>query len=139
MNLIGPFTISKALLISSICSIVIGLVTLAYTPFLSVDSESRATAFPDKITADIFGLPVSRPHLYEASGLGAAIDASVGLGIHKDFTAAVSAMTLLGETFQPDPKAHEIYNELYTKVYLKLYDRLKPLYHDLQQILEKER
>jgi len=92
-----------------------------------------------QITADIFGLPVSRPHLYEASGLGAAIDASVGLGIHKDFTAAVSAMTHLGETFQPDPKAHEIYNELYTKVYLKLYDRLKPLYHDLQQILEKER
>ncbi len=92
-----------------------------------------------QITADIFGLPVSRPHLYEASGLGAAIDASVGLGIHNDFTAAVSAMTHLGDTFQPDPKAHEIYDELYTKVYLKLYDRLKPLYHDLQEILEKKR
>ena len=33
-----------------------------------------------QITADIFGLPASRPHLYETSGLGAAIDAAVGLG-----------------------------------------------------------
>ena len=38
-----------------------------------------------QITADIFGLPTTRPHLYEASGLGAAIDAAVGLGLHPDF------------------------------------------------------
>jgi sugar (pentulose or hexulose) kinase len=31
-----------------------------------------------QITADIFGLPVTRPHVYEASGLGAAIDVAVG-------------------------------------------------------------
>ena len=34
------------------------------------------------LTADIFGLPVGRPHTHETSGLGAAIDAAVGLGIH---------------------------------------------------------
>src|SRR5205814_1703973 len=37
-----------------------------------------------QITADVFGLPASRPHVYEASGLGAAIDAAVGVGIHPD-------------------------------------------------------
>ncbi len=87
-----------------------------------------------QITADIFGLPVSRPHLYEASGLGAAIDASVGLGIHKDFTAAVTAMTHLGDTFYPDDKAHAVYDALYRQVYLKMYDRLKPLYQELRKI-----
>ena len=35
-----------------------------------------------QVTADVFNLPTSRPHLYETSGLGAAIDAAVGLGLH---------------------------------------------------------
>ena len=30
-----------------------------------------------QITADVFGMPASRPHVYDASGLGAAIDAAV--------------------------------------------------------------
>jgi sugar (pentulose or hexulose) kinase len=41
-----------------------------------------------QLTADIFGLP-ARAHVYESSGLGAAIAASVGLGWHADFPAAV--------------------------------------------------
>jgi len=35
-----------------------------------------------QLTADVFGLPTSRPHTHETSGLGAAIDAAVGLGLH---------------------------------------------------------
>lgn len=87
-----------------------------------------------QITADIFGLPVSRPHVYEASGLGAAIDASVGLNIYPDFKSAIREMTHLGETFQPDPSAHRIYDELYEKVYLKMYGRLRPLYESIRKI-----
>jgi len=37
-----------------------------------------------QVTADIFGLPTAKPHIYETSGLGAAIDAAVGLGLHSD-------------------------------------------------------
>jgi sugar (pentulose or hexulose) kinase len=33
-----------------------------------------------QITADVFNLPAERPHLYETSGLGAAMIAAVGLG-----------------------------------------------------------
>ncbi len=81
-----------------------------------------------QLTADIFGLPVSRPHLYEASGLGAAIDAAVGVGIHRDFNSAVGAMTRLGETFMPNPQTHARYNELYNGVYKNMYKQLRPLY-----------
>jgi sugar (pentulose or hexulose) kinase len=81
-----------------------------------------------QLTADIFGLPVSRPHLYEASGLGAAIDAAVGAGIHQDFNSAVGAMTRLGETFVPNPQTHARYNELYNGVYKNMYKQLRPLY-----------
>ena len=54
-----------------------------------------------QLSADIFGLPAERPHVYEASGLGAAIDCAVGLGLYPDFAAAIAAMTRVGEVFQP--------------------------------------
>ena len=85
-----------------------------------------------QLTADVFGLATSRPHTYEASGLGAAIDAAVGLKLHPDFETAVKEMTRLGDTFEPDRAAHAIYDELYHTVYRKMYDRLKPLYEAIR-------
>ncbi|MBL8115532.1 MAG: FGGY-family carbohydrate kinase [Acidobacteria bacterium] len=87
-----------------------------------------------QITADIFGLPASRPHVSEASGLGAAIDVAVGLGIHSSFETAVKEMTRLGRTFTPRPEVHETYDALYTRVYKQLYPRLKPLYDEIRSI-----
>lgn len=87
-----------------------------------------------QLTADIFGLPITRPHLYEASGLGSAIDAAVGLGLHPDFNTAVSEMTHLGVSFEPNPTHHRIYDELYNRVYLHMYGRLRPLYKQIQDI-----
>ncbi len=87
-----------------------------------------------QITADVFGLPAERPHTYETSGLGAAIDAAVGLGLHADFDTAVTQMTHRGDVFLPDAKAHKLYQQLYRQVYLKMYGRLSPLYHAIQQI-----
>jgi sugar (pentulose or hexulose) kinase len=86
-----------------------------------------------QLTADVFGLPASRPHVYEASGLGAAMDAAVGLRLHPDFQAALHEMTRLGQTFEPDSAAHRMYNDLYQQVYLRMYDRLRPLYDSMRQ------
>ena len=87
-----------------------------------------------QITADIFGMPTAKPHIYETSGLGAAIDAAVGLGIHPDFKSAVKAMTHVGEVYEPDQKNHRLYNQLYHDVYRKMYKRLKPLYERIREI-----
>lgn len=87
-----------------------------------------------QIAADIFGLPAARPHVYEASGLGAAIDAAVGLGLYPDFPAAVAAMTRVGQVFEPDPRAHAVYDALFHQVYRRMYDRLKPLYTTLRRL-----
>jgi sugar (pentulose or hexulose) kinase len=46
-----------------------------------------------QLTADIFGLPAARAHVYETSGLGAAIAIAAGLGLHQDFDSATRAMT----------------------------------------------
>ncbi len=87
-----------------------------------------------QLTADVFGLPASRPHTYETSGLGAAIDAAVGLGLHPSFEAAVAAMTRMAETRDPDPVSHALYDDLYRSVYLPLYERLQPLYEEIRRI-----
>jgi sugar (pentulose or hexulose) kinase len=87
-----------------------------------------------QLTADIFGLPTSRPHVYEASGLGAAIDLAVGLGLQPGFEAAVQDMTRVGDTFDPNPENRRIYDELYARVYLKMYKRLRPLYEEIREI-----
>ena len=87
-----------------------------------------------QLTADIFGLPTAKPHLYETSGLGAAIDAAVGLKLHPDFKTAVRAMTHVGEVYEPDQRNHRLYQALYHGVYKKMYKRLKPLYKRIREI-----
>lgn len=87
-----------------------------------------------QLTADVFGLPAERPHTYETSGLGAAIDAAVGLGLHPDFETAVNAMTRVGDVFHPQPDTQKLYERLYREVYLKMYPQLQPLYRKIRDI-----
>ena len=87
-----------------------------------------------QITADVFGLPVVRLENFEASCMGAAIDASIGLKLHPNFETAVGAMVRSGKTFEPDPKNHVVYEQLYRSVYQPLYPRLRPLYQFLQSM-----
>lgn len=87
-----------------------------------------------QLTADIFGLPAERPHTYETSGLGAAIDAAVGLGLHPDFDTAVKAMTRVGRVFEPNPETQALYDRLYREIYLKIYGQLQPLYKKIRDI-----
>jgi sugar (pentulose or hexulose) kinase len=87
-----------------------------------------------QITANIFNLPTERPHLYETSGLGAAVIAAVGLGLHPDFATAVREMTRVGQVFQPEAQHVRIYDQLYEKVYCRMYQRLQPLYQEIREI-----
>ena len=67
-------------------------------------------------------------------GMGAAIDAAIGLGIHPSFDAAIAAMTRLAEVRDPDPATHRVYDELYRDVYRKMYPALRPLYASIRRI-----
>ena len=87
-----------------------------------------------QLTADVFGLPTGRPHTHEATALGAAIDATVGIGLHPDVDTAARAMTRVAEVRDPDPARRELYDQLYRRVYLRMYERLKPLYEEIRDI-----
>jgi len=87
-----------------------------------------------QLTADIFDMPAERPHTYETSGLGAAIDVAVGLGVYPSFDEAIANMTRVGKVFQPDPERVKLYARLYNEVYLKMYKQLQPLYKSIRDI-----
>ncbi|WP_123711281.1 FGGY-family carbohydrate kinase [Sinobacterium caligoides] len=87
-----------------------------------------------QIAADIFGLTAVRAHTIETSGLGAAIDAAVGLGLHPDFDTAIAAMVRQGQRFEPDSEHQQMYQRLYREVYLNIYKKLQPLYSKIRDI-----
>ena len=87
-----------------------------------------------QLTADIFNLPASRPHTFETSGLGAAMNAAVGLGIYQDYQQARDEMTRVRDTFHPNPEHVALYQQLYQQVYLKMYRQLKPIYQTIKRI-----
>ncbi len=94
-------------------------------------SQSRGAV---QLFADVFGLPTSRPHTHEAAGLGAAIDAALGLGLHPDVDTAVSEMVRIGDRFEPERSTSARYDDLYRSVYLPMYERLRPLYREIRRI-----
>ncbi|CAM5183853.1 FGGY-family carbohydrate kinase [Alishewanella longhuensis] len=87
-----------------------------------------------QLTANVFNLPVERPHTSETSALGAAISAMVGLGRFANYAEALAAMSHLGERFLPEPAVAAQYQRLYREVYLKMYRQLKPLYQKIREI-----
>ena len=108
----------------------------AKTPLreLRVSGGGAQSTAAVQLTADIFGLPTGWSHTHETSGLGAAIDASVGLGVHSTFESAVAEMVHVGELVEPNVRRHQLYDELYRRVYKRMYARLKPLYEDIMKI-----
>jgi len=66
-----------------------------------------------QIMADVYGLPVLRPQLVtEATSLGAAVAAGVGVGIYHDYTV-VSDLVAVEEGERPNPDAQRMYEKVY--------------------------
>ena len=90
-----------------------------------------------QITADIFGLEISRVQTIESSSLGAAIAAFTAVGEFKDVHEAVHNMSKVTDTFIPNEVNHRIYDRIYKDVYLKVYPRLKPLNEEINKIYKR--
>ena len=88
-----------------------------------------------QIMADIFGLPVMRPHTFETSGLGSAIVTFLALGEYQNIYEAIDSMVRMNDTFIPNIDHHDTYMNIYDKVYSKLYNKVKKLYEDIYDIV----
>jgi len=87
-----------------------------------------------QITADVFGMTAERPHTFETSALGAAINAAVGIGLYDNYQIAIEHMTHEGDKFEPIAENQAIYDQMYHEVYQKMYQRLSPLYKSIRAI-----
>jgi len=81
--------------------------------------------------ADVTGRPVEVPAIEEATPLGAAILAGIGVGLYADEEDALGRVYRPGGTFEPDEKLHEQYAEWFG-VYRELYPALKGVHGQMK-------
>ncbi|MBN9158074.1 FGGY-family carbohydrate kinase [Microbacterium sp.] len=72
---------------------------------LVVTGGGARSATLRRILADVFEVPVHRTGLDDAAGLGAAVCAAVGAGVHPDWEAALAAMVHPGDETRPGADA----------------------------------
>ncbi|MCP4401266.1 MAG: xylulose kinase [bacterium] len=77
----------------------------------------------NQMQADIYNRPVDTLKIPDASVLGAAICAGVGVGLFKDIREGVSQMVAVDRTYEPKPENAKIYDELY-EIYCRMYEGL---------------
>jgi xylulokinase len=82
--------------------------------------------------ADITGLPIEVPEVEEATPLGAAILAGIGIGLYKNEQDAFERVYKPGIIYQPDPHLAPKYAEWY-QIYKQLYPVLAPVSHQLYE------
>lgn len=90
-----------------------------------------------QITADIFGLPVSKVQTGECSSLGVAIAGFLAAGEFKTVEEAVESMVHQSEEYLPNMENHEKYNYLFKHAYMKMYPKLKGIYKDIKDFADK--
>ncbi|MGJ0205148.1 FGGY family carbohydrate kinase [Leucobacter sp. gxy201] len=94
---------------------------------LVVTGGGASSALMLRILAGVYGVPVRRPVLTDAAGMGAAICAAVATGIHPDFDSAVAAMVRVDVRVAPDPAWVEAYAAVRER-YRELLPRLHAIY-----------
>ncbi|MBQ9629985.1 MAG: FGGY-family carbohydrate kinase, partial [Treponema sp.] len=90
-----------------------------------------------QITADIFGVPVTRMKSFEAASMGSALCSFVGIGAFSNYEEGVKAMIHEERQFFVRKEISEKYKTLYESIYKETYPRLRPIYERLQGIYGK--
>lgn len=110
----GRFHIHRAILEAITLEVVLGCERMAESLGRPVTEVicSGGGASSDvmlRIMAAVFGVPVRRPKVVDAAGVGAAISAAVATGVHPGWREAVQSMVHLEPSIQPDPGGVEAY------------------------------
>ncbi|MHC4401643.1 MAG: FGGY-family carbohydrate kinase [Planctomycetota bacterium] len=96
--------------------------------FVAVGGAVRTFWMQNK--ADVVGRPIEVPAVEEATPLGAAILAGIGVGLYQDEDDAFRRVYKPGTTYHPNAEAAARYAEWF-KIYRDLYPALRPVSHQL--------
>ena len=84
--------------------------------------------------ADITGLSLTVPDVYEATPLGAAMLAGLGCGVYKNDAEAVQAVQKPSVTYDPDESKYRQYSQYYNEVFCTLQKELCGINHKLSSL-----
>ncbi len=97
--------------------------------FIAVGGATR-NEFWMQNKADVLGRPIEVPDVEEATPLGAAILAGIGVRLFRDEEDAFGRVYKPGKTYEPDAELSARYAEWFP-IYKQLYPALKQLSHQL--------
>jgi len=75
----------------------------------------------------MLGLPIIKLDNFEATAIGSAIIALVGIGYYKDEKEAFKIFCKVERIYEPNFANHTIY-EQYFQIFLQVYDCLRPAF-----------
>lgn len=83
--------------------------------------------------ADVLGRSIEAPEVEEATPLGAAMVAGIGIGLYKNEEDAYTAVSRPAKVYEPDISHHNIYLERFA-IYKQLYPALKSIHHQISDL-----
>jgi xylulokinase len=87
----------------------------------------------NQIKADVLGVPVVVPRVTEATVLGAAVLAGVGVGLLPDIADGANRMASTVARLEPDLARHRYYSDLFS-IYRRLYPDLRQAFQQLSDV-----
>jgi len=81
--------------------------------FITFASGASKSPLWCQILSDTTGLEVRVPKVKEATALGAAILAGVGVGIYKNVSETAKKLVNISAVYKPDMKNHAVYSEIF--------------------------
>jgi xylulokinase len=95
-------------------------------PIAMVDAETRGELF-NQIKADVVGVPITTPEIYESAALGAAALAGQAACVFADAQEAVDGLVHPSRVYEPDPERHARYGEIRER-WESIYEAVSPTY-----------
>lgn len=83
--------------------------------------------------ADVTGCTLEVPNLFEATPMGAALVAGLGIGVYQNERQAVEAVRSDVQIYEPNRETHKKYNDLYENIYAGLQSALKDVNAELSK------
>lgn len=99
--------------------------------FVVVGGATRNTLWMQN-KADMLGRPIEVAEIEEATPLGAAILAGIGVGLYRDERDAYERVRRPGRILHPEPAAARVYEKGF-RIYRQLYTALAPVNHQIAE------
>jgi len=102
-----------------------------YHPTIRAIGGTTRNTFWMQNKADVLGRSIEISDLEEATCLGAAMKAGIGVGLYVDEAEASRQVYRPGLIYKPSPEKAEQYSRLYQEIYQPMYAAMKPIHHTI--------